>query len=383
MTREILDLLEDINGRGTTIVMVTHSPECAARAHRQIHLLDGKVVDLDAPPVAGPRASRRRRRAGGLAMLALPPPHRAQEPAAQPGPLRRDRRRHRAGHRGGHALLHRPPRMAKDPIPHKSDVLHYVRLDSWDPRAGASRTTTASRPSSPTATHAEIMKTRHPGRARPRCSRPSSTCSRTPRSARPKRDAHPPLLRRLLPHVRRAVQVRLGLGPQGGPGPGAGGGAGRGDERPAVRRDRTAWASRSASRTASSAWSACSTPGGPSVKFYDITQRRHPAPGAGLHAVQLAAAHADPHRGQQRRLEERRPRPGSRACSSPRPDLDPDVGGAARRGHPAAVRGLPEGLRHRAEEGRPLPAAAARRGDAGAWAHGRVQKVTPPRADAP
>jgi putative ABC transport system ATP-binding protein len=50
MTREILDLLEEINGRGTTIVMVTHSPECAARAHRQIHQLDGKVVDFDAMP---------------------------------------------------------------------------------------------------------------------------------------------------------------------------------------------------------------------------------------------------------------------------------------------------------------------------------------------
>ena len=50
MTREILDLMEEINGRGTTIVMVTHSPECAARAHRQIHLLDGKVVDFDAVP---------------------------------------------------------------------------------------------------------------------------------------------------------------------------------------------------------------------------------------------------------------------------------------------------------------------------------------------
>jgi putative ABC transport system ATP-binding protein len=50
MTREILDLLEEINARGATIVMVTHSPECATRAHRQIHLLDGKVVDLDAPP---------------------------------------------------------------------------------------------------------------------------------------------------------------------------------------------------------------------------------------------------------------------------------------------------------------------------------------------
>jgi putative ABC transport system ATP-binding protein len=49
MTREIMDLLERINEQGTTIVMVTHSPECAARAHRQVHLLDGKVVDLDAP----------------------------------------------------------------------------------------------------------------------------------------------------------------------------------------------------------------------------------------------------------------------------------------------------------------------------------------------
>jgi putative ABC transport system ATP-binding protein len=50
MNREIMDLLERINDQGTTIVMVTHSPECALRAQRQIHLLDGKVVDLDAAP---------------------------------------------------------------------------------------------------------------------------------------------------------------------------------------------------------------------------------------------------------------------------------------------------------------------------------------------
>jgi putative ABC transport system ATP-binding protein len=50
MAREIMDLLDDINRKGTTIVMVTHSPECAARATREIHLLDGKVVDVDRPP---------------------------------------------------------------------------------------------------------------------------------------------------------------------------------------------------------------------------------------------------------------------------------------------------------------------------------------------
>jgi putative ABC transport system ATP-binding protein len=55
MSREIMDLLERINEQGTTIVMVTHSPECALRAERQIHLLDGKVVDLDAAPSLVPR----------------------------------------------------------------------------------------------------------------------------------------------------------------------------------------------------------------------------------------------------------------------------------------------------------------------------------------
>src|SRR6185295_13271697 len=50
MSREIMDLLERINETGTTIVMVTHSAECAERSQRQIHLLDGKVLDAEAPP---------------------------------------------------------------------------------------------------------------------------------------------------------------------------------------------------------------------------------------------------------------------------------------------------------------------------------------------
>ena len=52
MAREIMDLLDRINADGTTIVMVTHSPECAVRAQRQIHVLDGRVVDLGAPRVS-------------------------------------------------------------------------------------------------------------------------------------------------------------------------------------------------------------------------------------------------------------------------------------------------------------------------------------------
>jgi putative ABC transport system ATP-binding protein len=48
MASEILDLVESINAAGTTVVMVTHDPDLATRASRQIHLLDGKLIDLDA-----------------------------------------------------------------------------------------------------------------------------------------------------------------------------------------------------------------------------------------------------------------------------------------------------------------------------------------------
>ena len=45
MAGQIMDLLARINGQGTTIVMVTHSPELAARADRKLHILDGKAID--------------------------------------------------------------------------------------------------------------------------------------------------------------------------------------------------------------------------------------------------------------------------------------------------------------------------------------------------
>ncbi len=55
MARQVMDLLEKINTAGTTIVMVTHDPELARRAHRNIQLLDGQVSDLNqsaAAPIA-------------------------------------------------------------------------------------------------------------------------------------------------------------------------------------------------------------------------------------------------------------------------------------------------------------------------------------------
>jgi putative ABC transport system ATP-binding protein len=46
MARSVMELLEEINGRGTTILMVTHDPELAARAQRNVHIVDGQVSDL-------------------------------------------------------------------------------------------------------------------------------------------------------------------------------------------------------------------------------------------------------------------------------------------------------------------------------------------------
>ena len=46
MARGVLELLEEINSQGTTIVMVTHDLELARRARRHVHIVDGQVVDL-------------------------------------------------------------------------------------------------------------------------------------------------------------------------------------------------------------------------------------------------------------------------------------------------------------------------------------------------
>jgi len=56
MARQVLDLLEEINRQGTTIIMVTHDFELANRAHRNVHVMDGQVSELtpyDSPLALG------------------------------------------------------------------------------------------------------------------------------------------------------------------------------------------------------------------------------------------------------------------------------------------------------------------------------------------
>ncbi|WP_326538410.1 ABC transporter ATP-binding protein [Pseudorhodoferax sp.] len=60
MARSVMALLEDLHREGATIVMVTHDPQLAARAQRNVHVVDGQVVDTE--------------EASGLAAPALPTP---------------------------------------------------------------------------------------------------------------------------------------------------------------------------------------------------------------------------------------------------------------------------------------------------------------------
>ena len=53
-TREVMDLFRSLNQEGMTIVMVTHSPECAGYAQRLLRISDGLLVE-DVPLNGNPK----------------------------------------------------------------------------------------------------------------------------------------------------------------------------------------------------------------------------------------------------------------------------------------------------------------------------------------
>ncbi len=50
MARGVMELLEELNAEGTTIIMVTHDAELAARSQRNVHIIDGQVTDISHGP---------------------------------------------------------------------------------------------------------------------------------------------------------------------------------------------------------------------------------------------------------------------------------------------------------------------------------------------
>ena len=43
-SNEVMQLLQQLNADGATVIMVTHSAACAAYANRQIEVRDGRIV---------------------------------------------------------------------------------------------------------------------------------------------------------------------------------------------------------------------------------------------------------------------------------------------------------------------------------------------------
>jgi putative ABC transport system ATP-binding protein len=50
-SQEVMELLHQLNAQGVTLVMVTHEPDMAAEAEREIHMRDGQVVDGHSSPL--------------------------------------------------------------------------------------------------------------------------------------------------------------------------------------------------------------------------------------------------------------------------------------------------------------------------------------------
>ncbi len=53
---DVLNLIDKLNGEGRTIVMVTHDEHVAARAHRIIHMKDGRIHRMEMNPQKQPAA---------------------------------------------------------------------------------------------------------------------------------------------------------------------------------------------------------------------------------------------------------------------------------------------------------------------------------------
>lgn len=58
MAGGVMELIEELHGGGATIVMVTHDPKLAARAQRQVHIMDGQLLELAPLADKGLRAGR-------------------------------------------------------------------------------------------------------------------------------------------------------------------------------------------------------------------------------------------------------------------------------------------------------------------------------------
>ena len=134
MARGVMDLLEEINAQGTTIIMVTHDPELA-RA-RSATCTSSTARSPTSTKSRSCAAARTRRRAPAGRRRETPCSRyystRPAQPAAQPGLTALMVLGIALGIAASMTTLTVLHVMCSDPIPWKSDQLHYVQLDNWE-----------------------------------------------------------------------------------------------------------------------------------------------------------------------------------------------------------------------------------------------------------
>ena len=227
---------------GTTIIMVTHDPELARRAHRNVQVVDGQISDFKPyEPHAAPRRHGRRDAVSAAPRRSLRcSPTTCDSRCASfkrnPGLTALMVFAIALGISVCMITLTSYRAAAHNPAGERSGILFAASIDSWDPDERVRRRRQVAR-----AHHAHLprracaVRLRHPGpQGHHVQGRAASSAAPTRAWTRIHRDAHDH--RGLLPDVRRAVPVWRPLGRQGRCGPGAGGGAQQGDQPEGVRR---------------------------------------------------------------------------------------------------------------------------------------------------
>ena len=46
-TADVLDLFDELQAQGRTIVLITHEHDVAVRAQREVHMRDGRLLEVD------------------------------------------------------------------------------------------------------------------------------------------------------------------------------------------------------------------------------------------------------------------------------------------------------------------------------------------------
>ena len=46
-TADVLDLFDELQAQGRTIVLITHEHDVSARAQREVHMRDGRLLEVD------------------------------------------------------------------------------------------------------------------------------------------------------------------------------------------------------------------------------------------------------------------------------------------------------------------------------------------------